>query len=70
MRNLRHFLLMVIIPLLLAAVGVSALTIDLVSRLSTGANIEDHRRTAEVVNAAILATQSQHGDLSPASGRR
>ncbi len=59
MRNLRHFLLMVIIPLLLAAVGVSALTIDLVSRLSTGANIEDHRRTAEVVNAAILATQNE-----------
>jgi diguanylate cyclase (GGDEF)-like protein len=59
MRSLRHFVLLVALPLLLAAGGVIGLTVDLVTRLSSGANIEDHRRTAEVVNSALQATREE-----------
>ena len=47
------------LPLLLAWLGVGALTRELVSLVSTGANVEDHRRTQQIVDAALGAAQRQ-----------
>jgi diguanylate cyclase (GGDEF)-like protein len=58
-RSLRNFLTLVVLPLLLAGGGTIWLTADLVSRLSTGANGEDHKRTAEVVESALQASRQQ-----------
>jgi diguanylate cyclase (GGDEF)-like protein len=58
-RSLRHFLTLVAVPLLLAGAGTIWQTTDLVTRLSTGANGEDHKRTAEVVESALQAGRQQ-----------
>lgn len=62
-RSALQFLLVVIVPLFLTGGGVVALTMDLLDRLSTGANVEDHNRTAEVVSSALDASQQQLADL-------
>jgi signal transduction histidine kinase len=53
------FLLTVALPLLLAFIGTAALTLDLVSRVSTGANREDHARAQQTVISALAAAQQQ-----------
>jgi signal transduction histidine kinase len=53
------FLLIVALPLLLAFVGVVLLSADLVSRVSTGANREDHTRTQQTVHSSLVAAQQQ-----------
>ena len=62
-RSIRHFLTLVVLPLLLAGGGTIWLTADLVSRLSTGANSQDHKRTAEVVESALEAGRQQLANL-------
>jgi signal transduction histidine kinase len=54
-----RFVLTVAMPLLLASLGVGALTFDLIARVSTGANSEDHDRTSQIVNSALKAAQLQ-----------
>src|SRR5436190_20333371 len=53
------FLLLIALPMCLASLGVATLTFDLLSRVSTGANIEDHKRTAQIVDSALSAIQKQ-----------
>ncbi len=61
--SFRNFLTFVVLPLLLAGGGTIWLTADLVSRLSTGANSEDHTRTSEVVESALDSGQQQLANL-------
>ena len=61
-RPFRQFIFFVILPLLIAGGGTIWLTVDLVSRLSTGANVEDHKRTAEIIQSALGASQQQLAD--------
>ena len=58
------FVLTVALPLLLASLGVAALTADLLSRVSTGANVEDRERTRQVVRSALGAAQRQLANLA------
>jgi len=58
-RSIRHFLTLVLVPLVLAAGGTLWLTADLVGRVSTGANHEDRSRTAEIVQSALAAECQQ-----------
>ena len=58
-RSLRYFLTLVVIPLAIAGGGTVWLTADLVTRLSTDANGEDHKRTAEIVESALNAARQQ-----------
>lgn len=53
------FLLTIALPLGLATLGVFYLTTDLIGRVSTGANQEDHERTRQVVSSAFKASQQQ-----------
>ena len=53
------FALTIALPLVLASVAVSILTFDLIGRVSTGSNIEDHQRTREIVSSALDAVQQQ-----------
>jgi sensor domain CHASE-containing protein len=54
-----RFVLTVAMPLLLASLGVGVLTFDLIARISTGANSEDHDRTSQIVNSGLRAVQQQ-----------
>jgi diguanylate cyclase (GGDEF)-like protein len=53
------FALTIALPLILASIGVSLLTFDLIGRVSTGSNTEDHERTREIVSSALAAVQQQ-----------
>jgi diguanylate cyclase (GGDEF)-like protein len=53
------FVLTVLLPLCLASLGVSLLTVDLVDRVSRGANVEDHERTTQIVVSAFGAVEHQ-----------
>ncbi len=61
MRNLYgwRFAATVALPLLLASLGVTWLTFDLIGRVSTGANVADRQRTSEIVKSALGAAQNQ-----------
>lgn len=54
-----RFFLSVGLPVLFAALAVGALTVNLITRVSTGANIEDHDRTSQVVASALSSAQAQ-----------
>lgn len=53
------FALTIALPLMVATLGVALLTFDLLGRVSTGANVEDHQRTQQIVKSALNAAQ-QH----------
>jgi diguanylate cyclase (GGDEF)-like protein len=53
------FLLAVALPLLVASLAVVFLTVDLIDRVSTGANRADHERTRQIVVSAFGAAQLQ-----------
>ncbi|WP_334147720.1 bifunctional diguanylate cyclase/phosphodiesterase [Hyphomicrobium sp.] len=53
------FALTVGVPLVLASAGVSLLSYDLVSQVSTGANQADNDRSREVVHSAFAAAKAQ-----------
>lgn len=59
-----RFVLTVAVPLLLASLGVGALTYDLITRVSTGANLEDHNRTDQIVKSALKAAQQQLANIA------
>lgn len=54
-----RFVLTITVTLLLASLGVGILTYGLVNMVSTGANDEDHRRTAQIVTSALRAELTQ-----------
>jgi sensor domain CHASE-containing protein len=58
------FVLTIAVPLLLASLGVFYLTTDLIGRVSTGANQEDHERTKQVVESAFKASQQQLANIT------
>jgi diguanylate cyclase (GGDEF)-like protein len=58
------FAFTIALPLVLASCGVFYLTTDLISRVSTGANQEDHDRTKQVVNSAFRASQQQLANVA------
>jgi sensor domain CHASE-containing protein len=58
------FAFTIALPLVLAACGVFYLTTDLISRVSTGANQQDHDRTKQVVNSALKASQQQLANVA------
>lgn len=60
----KKFVLMVALPLLASSIGIVSLTYDLVTRISTGANLEDHQRTRETVGSALAATKIQLRDIA------
>jgi signal transduction histidine kinase len=59
-----RFLITVAMPLLLASIGVGALTFDLIKRVSTGANTEDHNRTSQIVQFALKAAEQQLSNIA------
>lgn len=55
----KRFLILVALPLLAAAAAVAWLTTGLINQVSTGANLADRARTAEVVRSALGSAQNQ-----------
>ena len=62
LRFIVKFILGIALPMCLASLGIATITLDLLDRVSTGANIEDHKRTAQIVNSALSAIQKQLAD--------
>jgi diguanylate cyclase (GGDEF)-like protein len=58
------FILAVALPLLVASLAVVFLTVDLIDRVSTGANRADHERTRQIVVSAFGAAQHQLSNTS------
>lgn len=61
-RGWKHLLIFaapVVGLLLVASLCLAALTLDLLARVSIGANIDDHERTEQIVGSALTAIQQQ-----------
>ncbi len=60
----RIYIALIALPLVLATAGVTLVTLDLLARVSTGANADDHERTKQVVHAALDFAQRMLANIA------